>query len=113
MESLKKRKTSLGEQRKSLAPKDGLPPKSFRARGLAYTHAELRSELSQGTSVSPAVLVDLDPKTFWHARHFTFASSVAGWAGGASAATAAGVRAVPRAVRVVLANPAEVVTIGA
>ena len=34
-------------------------------------------------------------------------------AGGASAATAASAPAVPRAVRVALANPAEVVTVGA
>jgi len=63
--------------------------------------------------MSPAVLVDLHPKAFRHARHFTFASSIAGRAGCAGAATAAGARAVPGAVRVVLANPAEIVTVGA
>ncbi|MET4518844.1 hypothetical protein ABIB81_008198 [Bradyrhizobium sp. I1.7.5] len=64
----------------------------------------------QPPKAPPAVLVDLDLKSFRHPRHFTFASSVAGRAGRASAATAAGARAVPRAVRVVLANPAEIVT---
>ena len=71
------------------------------------------AHIGRGISVPPAVLVDLHPKAFRHARHFTFASSVAGRAGCASAATGAGTRAVPRAVRVVLANPAEVVTVGA
>ena len=58
----------------------------------------------------PAVLADLHPKAFRHARHFTFASSIAGRRGCPGVATAAGARAVPGAVRVVLANPAEIVT---
>lgn len=60
-----------------------------------------------------SLLVDLHPKAFRHARHFTFASGVAGRGGCACAATGAGARAVPGAVLVVLANPAEVVTVDA
>ncbi len=69
------------------------------------------AHIDRGTTVPPAVLVDLDLKAFWHARHFTFASSVAGRAGCAGAATGAGARAVPGALRVVLANPPEIVAV--
>ena len=62
------------------------------------------AHIDRGTTVPPAVLVDLDLKAFWQARHFTFASSVAGQAGCAGAATGAGARAVPGAVRVGLAQ---------
>ena len=68
---------------------------------------------SQGTSVPPAVLVDLDSKAFRHTRHFPIASSVAGRTGRPRAPTVAGAWAFPGAVRVVLANPAEIVTVGA
>lgn len=72
--------------------------------------AELNSET---TSVPPAVLVDLHLKSFRHPRHFTFARHVAGRAGRASAATAASAPAIPGAIRVVLANPAKIVVVGA
>ncbi len=66
-----------------------------------------------GRSGSPAVLVDLHSEAFRHARHFTFGTSVAGRAGCTCAATGAGARAVPGSVRVVLANPTEIVAVGA
>ncbi|MET4155678.1 hypothetical protein ABIC08_008599 [Bradyrhizobium sp. RT9b] len=99
----------------------GCNPEPSRTVQLAICKAERRNTagrsgsglFDRSLSVSPAVLVDLYPKAFRHPRHFTFASSVAGRAGRSSAATGAGAPAVPGAVRVVLANPAEIVALGA
>ena len=58
-------------------------------------------------SVPPAVLVDIDLKSRWHARLGAVFDRIAHGAGRAGPTARAGVRAFPWLVRMALANPAD------
>jgi hypothetical protein len=61
---------------------------------------------SQKTSAnSPAVLVDLDLEAIGHARHLALRGAIARRAGRAGIAAETRARAIPRPIRMVLANP--------